>query len=57
MFRTSCVHHQEDHLYILFLYGMFFMRVCKQSSRWKVKQFLVFAKIYLFILLVVRTVK
>jgi hypothetical protein len=35
MFRTSCVHHQEDHLYIQFLYATFFMRVCKQSSRWK----------------------
>jgi hypothetical protein len=36
MFRASCVHHQEDHLYVhAVLYGMFFMRLCKQSSRWK----------------------
>jgi len=35
MFRTSCVYHQEDRLYMEFFYGMFFMRLCKQSSRWK----------------------
>jgi len=26
-FRTSLVHHQEDHLYMQFLYGMFFILV------------------------------
>jgi len=31
MFRTSCVHHQEDHLYMQ-LCGTFFMHLYKQSS-------------------------
>jgi len=35
MLRTSCVHHQEDSLHMQFLYGKFFMRLCKQSSGWK----------------------
>ena len=34
MFWTSNVHHQEDHLYMQF-YMVFFMRLFKQSSRWK----------------------
>jgi len=32
MLRTSCVHHQEDHLY---MYGMFPIHLYKKSSRWK----------------------
>jgi len=35
MFLTSWVHHQEGRLCIQFLYGMFFMHVYTQSSRWK----------------------
>jgi len=35
MFLTSWVHHQEGSLYMHFLYGMFFMHLCKQSSRRK----------------------
>jgi len=31
-FRRSFVHHQEDHLYMQCLYGIFFMHLCKQSS-------------------------
>ena len=31
MFRTSCVHHQEDSLYMQFLYGMFFMHLYRVS--------------------------
>ena len=27
-----CLHHQKDHAV---LYGMFFIQLCKQSSRWK----------------------
>jgi len=34
MFRTSCVHHQEDHLYMHF-HVMFFMHLYTQSSRCK----------------------
>ena len=34
MFQTSCVHHQEDHLYMQFLWYVF-MRLCEQSSRWE----------------------
>ena len=33
MFRTSYVHHQEDCIVHAVLYGMFFMHLCKQSSR------------------------
>jgi len=36
MFRTPCVHHQEDHLYMQFFYGTFFLHLFKQSSRWYV---------------------
>jgi hypothetical protein len=36
MIRIPCVHHQEDNLYTQFFYGMFFMHLCKQSSRWYV---------------------
>ena len=35
MFRTQCVHHQEDHLYMQFLYGMFFIHLCEQSRKWQ----------------------
>jgi len=35
MFRTSCVHHQGNHTYMKLLYGLFFMRLCMQSSRWE----------------------
>ena len=35
MFQTAWVHHQEDSLYTQFLYGMFFVHLRKQSSRWK----------------------
>jgi len=35
VFQTSRVHYQEDHLYMQFLYVMFVMHLCKQSSRWK----------------------
>jgi len=34
VFRTSRVHLQEYHLYVLFC-NMFFMYLCKQSSRWE----------------------
>jgi len=34
MFRISYVHGEEDHLYRQVFYGMFFVRLCKQSSRW-----------------------
>jgi len=33
MFRTSYVHHQEDSIVQAALYVMFFMHLCKQSSR------------------------
>jgi len=33
MFRTSYAHHQEDYILRAALYGMFFMHLCKQSSR------------------------
>jgi len=32
MFRTSCVHHQEDNLYMQFLW-YFFMHLCKQYDQ------------------------
>ena len=32
MFRTSRVHHQEDHLYMQFLYRMCVMHLYKQSD-------------------------
>jgi hypothetical protein len=35
VFRTSRVHHQEDHLYMQFN-GTFFMHLFKESSRWYV---------------------
>jgi hypothetical protein len=35
MFRTSLVQKQEDHMYMQFLYVMFLIPLCKQSSRWK----------------------
>jgi len=35
MFPTSCVHHQEDHMYMQFLWYVFFLCLCKQSSRLK----------------------
>jgi hypothetical protein len=35
MFLTSCVRHQEDYIVHAALYGMFFMRLCKLSSRWE----------------------
>ena len=34
-FWTSWVHHQEDLLYTQILCGVFFMHLCKQSSRCK----------------------
>ena len=33
MFQKTCVHHQEDYIVHAALYGMFFMHLCKQSSR------------------------
>ena len=33
MFRTSYVHRQEDYIVHVALYGIFFMRLCKQSTR------------------------
>ena len=33
MFRTPFVHHQENYNVHAALCGMFFMHVCKQSSR------------------------
>jgi len=33
VFRTPRVHRQENHFYVQFLYGMFFMRLYKQSNR------------------------
>jgi len=33
MFRTSYVHQQEDLIENGVLYGMFFIHLCKQSSR------------------------
>ena len=33
MFRTSYVHHQEDYIAHAALHGMFFMLLCKQSSK------------------------
>jgi len=35
VFRTSYVHHQEDFIVHAALYGMFSMRLCKQSGRLK----------------------
>jgi len=35
MFRTLYVHLQEDYIVRGAVYGMFFMRLCKQSSRWE----------------------
>jgi hypothetical protein len=35
LFPTSCVQHQEDHLYMTVLNGIFFVHLCKQSSSWK----------------------
>jgi len=35
MFRTSCVHHQEDYIVHAALQGVFAMRLCKQSTRLK----------------------
>jgi len=35
MFRTSYVHHQEDYIVHAALYGMFFMHLCKQFSRFE----------------------
>jgi hypothetical protein len=32
MFRTSYAHHQEDYIVHVALYGMFSMRLCKQSG-------------------------
>jgi len=32
MFRTFYVHHQEDYIVHVALYGMFSMRLCKQST-------------------------
>ena len=32
VFRTSYVHHQENLIVHVVLYGMFFMHLCKQSS-------------------------
>jgi hypothetical protein len=34
MFRTSCAHHQEENCTHSF-YGMLFMHLCKQFSRWQ----------------------
>jgi len=34
MFQKSWVHCKEGSLYKQFLYGMFCMHLCKQSSRW-----------------------
>jgi hypothetical protein len=34
LFRTSCVHHQEDYLYMQLFYDIFFVHLCKQYSRW-----------------------
>jgi len=34
MFRTSCVHHQEDHFVHALFNGVFFMPLCQQPSRW-----------------------
>jgi len=33
MFQTSYVHHQEDYIIHAALHSMFFMHLCKQSSR------------------------
>ena len=33
MFQASYVHHKEDYIVQAALYGMFFMHLCKQSSR------------------------
>jgi len=33
MFRTSSVYHQEDYIVHAALYGMFFMHLCKLSSK------------------------
>jgi len=33
VFRTSYVHHKEDYIVHAALFGMFFMHLCKQSSR------------------------
>jgi hypothetical protein len=35
MFRTSYVHHQEDYVVHAALYGVFSLRLCKQSNRSK----------------------
>jgi len=35
MFRTSHVHYKEDYIVHAALYGMFFMRLCKHSTRLK----------------------
>jgi hypothetical protein len=32
VFRTTYVHHQEELIVYAFLYGMFSMYLCKQSS-------------------------
>ena len=36
MFRTSRVHHQAGNIVHAAFYGMFFMHLCNQPSRWKV---------------------
>jgi len=33
VFQTSYVHHKEDYIVQAALYGMFFLYLCKQSSR------------------------
>jgi len=33
MFPTTYIHHQEDFIVYAFLYGMFSMHLCKQSSK------------------------
>jgi hypothetical protein len=35
MFLSSYVHHQEDYIVHAALYGVFFMRLCKQPIRLK----------------------
>jgi hypothetical protein len=35
MFRTSYFHHQEDYIVQAALYGIFFMHLCKHTSRLK----------------------
>jgi len=35
MFRISYVHLQEDYIVHAVFYGIVFMRLCKQSSKWE----------------------